>query len=482
VSDTQTTAQTALFTTATSSLRYTSSSQIDPVTGQPLAQPHYLVDVNGNPISSFGGGQQYTDGAAAPTHPIGTELIYNNGGTMTAVSAASGLPITGSISATNPSVGTDGTAGPASSTQIGGQTGGGVLTSLFVDSSGRLYVNVNSMPAITGTVTEANSAGIRSDLDTLITNTADLLADGDNLATIATNTTSIATSALQTTGNTSLSSIATNTARLPAQGAAATSASTPVTIASDQIVPVKGSFTEQASLSAGSLNADLVPSTDVSAYKSFSLTINANAYSGTLTFAISNDGVTFTSTEVVNAATGTATTSTTNTSITYIGHLATRYLRVRMTSYTSGTAQATLELYTSPLAPLSLFVAQSGIWSIGITASPIASMVEFHLISAATTNATSVKASGGQLYGFSICNTNAAFRYVKLYNKATAPTVGTDTPVRTLGIPPNGSIHLSSTTGIRFGTGIALATTTGIADSDNTAVGASDLAIDLDYI
>jgi len=48
-----------------------------------------------------------------------------------------------------------------------------------------------------------------------------------------------ATSALQTTGNTSLASIATNTGNIPAKGSATSANSTPVVIASDQgAVPV----------------------------------------------------------------------------------------------------------------------------------------------------------------------------------------------------------------------------------------------------
>src|ERR1022692_3813454 len=87
-------------------------------------------------IASQGGtsGQQYTDGASAPAHPIGTEIVFNNAGTMAAVSAAVPLPITGSISATNPSVGTDGSAIPTSSTLIGASDGTN-LQQLLVESA-----------------------------------------------------------------------------------------------------------------------------------------------------------------------------------------------------------------------------------------------------------------------------------------------------------------------------------------------------------
>jgi hypothetical protein len=53
-----------------------------------------IVDASGNQITSFGGGTQYTDAAVAPAHPVGPTLIWNNGGTFAAVSAAAPLPVT----------------------------------------------------------------------------------------------------------------------------------------------------------------------------------------------------------------------------------------------------------------------------------------------------------------------------------------------------------------------------------------------------
>jgi len=102
------------------------------------------------------------------------------------------------------------------------------------------------------------------------------------------------------------------------------------------------------------------------------------------------------------------------------------------------------------------------------------------LISAATTNATAVKTSPGQLYWIYVTNTNAAIRWLKLYNKASAPTVGTDVPTLTLGIPGNtagAGGTVSITIGIQFTTGIALATTTGDADANSGAVAADEMVI-----
>ena len=102
------------------------------------------------------------------------------------------------------------------------------------------------------------------------------------------------------------------------------------------------------------------------------------------------------------------------------------------------------------------------------------------LISAATTNATSVKASAGQLYGYYIYNDANATRYVKLHNTAGTPTAGTGV-VMVVAIPAGSGANVEFANGIAFSTGIAFTTVTGIADANATAVGASDLAINLFY-
>jgi len=104
-----------------------------------------------------------------------------------------------------------------------------------------------------------------------------------------------------------------------------------------------------------------------------------------------------------------------------------------------------------------------------------------HTMSAASTNATSLKASAGQVYGLSISNNNASARYFKLYNKASAPTVGTDTPVLTLQVPGNATVIRAYPVGLALATGIAWAATGAITDADTTAIGANDLSVDIDY-
>lgn len=110
------------------------------------------------------------------------------------------------------------------------------------------------------------------------------------------------------------------------------------------------------------------------------------------------------------------------------------------------------------------------------------SWTQARLISAASTNATSVKASAAELGFIFAYNANAAVRYLKFYDKASAPTVGTDTPVATLPIPSGGGgFMLNIPDGAAFPTGLAYALTTGIADADTGAVAADEISLWLGY-
>ena len=104
------------------------------------------------------------------------------------------------------------------------------------------------------------------------------------------------------------------------------------------------------------------------------------------------------------------------------------------------------------------------------------------VISAATDNATLVKGAQGQLMGIQACNTNAAARYLKIYNKATAPTVGTDTPALTITLPPSVPVNIEFSRGVNFGTGIGLGIVTGAADSSTTAVAANEIIVNVFYL
>lgn len=105
------------------------------------------------------------------------------------------------------------------------------------------------------------------------------------------------------------------------------------------------------------------------------------------------------------------------------------------------------------------------------------------VICAASTNATSVKASAGKMYYLTAFNSDTVGYWVKLYNKASAPTVGTDVPVVAMYAPPGGGFVIPQVLGAYFSTGIALATTLLATDADTTAVtNANKLVINMRYV
>ncbi len=101
--------------------------------------------------------------------------------------------------------------------------------------------------------------------------------------------------------------------------------------------------------------------------------------------------------------------------------------------------------------------------------------------SAASTNATSVKTSAGQLYGIDIGNNGTTDAWLKLYALASAPTVGTSTPFWTIYAPKSTGRFIALDVALPFSTGLAYAITGGAADSDTTAVAAAQVTGIINY-
>lgn len=154
------------------------------------------------------------------------------------------------------------------------------------------------------------------------------------------------------------------------------------------------------------------------------------------------------------------------------------HFRVRCTARTSGTQNWTFTLgsYATEPIPAAQVTATQPV-SGTVTVLPVTPTTTF-TNSAATTNAAAIKASAGTVWSVIASNTNAAARYLKLYNLAVAPTVGTSVPVLTVVIPPGAVVSIGGgSNGIRFATGIAIAITAAAADSDTTAVAASEIKV-----
>ena len=239
--------------------------------------------------------------------------------------------------------------------------------------------------------------------------TADTIADGDDVATGATG------DAANTTGTTGTVS---GKLRGIVQNQTNGNQQTKITDGTNIVNVLKSdgtavgqnaqlvapAYKEVASLTAGALNADLVASTDVSGYSTFTLHI-LGTFVGTLTLQGSNDNTNF------SAVYGTwinnnqpITTATTTGIIT--GSCNFRYLRVRMTAYTSGTATGVLELKTVPFVPTNVFAQVSG----GVTSTPVTARATGN-ITTSSTSILSVSATGFSWAYITISGTYAGISF-----------------------------------------------------------------------
>jgi hypothetical protein len=117
---------------------------------------------------------------------------------------------------------------------------------------------------------------------------------------------------------------------------------------------------------------------------------------------------------------------------------------------------------------------------------PVATKVHFKS-STNSTNATSVKSSAGAVFNMIIHNTHSgggsgsaiAFR---LYDKATAPVVGTDVPMIIIHVQSNDSKEINFTSGITFVNGIAYSITDGSSLMDATVVSADGVQVYIGYM
>jgi hypothetical protein len=95
--------------------------------------------------------------------------------------------------------------------------------------------------------------------------------------------------------------------------------------------------------------------------------------------------------------------------------------------------------------------------------------------SAASTNSTNLKASAGRVYALDLTNNTGSMVWFKLFDKASAPTAGTDTPAWTIGIPANGGRTIDWSNGVPFANGIGYTITGGKTDGDTTNTAADDV-------
>jgi len=95
-----------------------------------------------------------------------------------------------------------------------------------------------------------------------------------------------------------------------------------------------------------------------------------------------------------------------------------------------------------------------------------------------------VQAGPTTVYQAVLSNVSATQRYVKLYNKATAPVAASDVPVMTIAVPANGTVILPcNDLGIPFPLGLGYGISGLAPDTDATALtAAKDIKVLVTYI
>jgi len=283
--------------------------------------------------------------------------------------------------------------------------------------------------------------------------------------------------------------------------------SAPVVIASDQTaIPITGSQTAASTVSWTS-GTTVNTANTISVVNLNTVTVTMSNTStmtgGVLAFEVSPDGGTTWFT-IAMARIDSYTVETTYTLSTVTNRAWTSSVdaftnfRVRLSTIIVGTGTATIKIAAQlfaiePIMTVGQSVAASLqttatissiaagtnlIGKVNVSAQTTGGATSFTLISAATTNATVVKASAGVLYMLTATNNAATIAFLKLYNKATAPTVGTDTPVMTFMLPANGGIAVPlPASGVTFATGIGYAITGLATTADTTAVALSQIQL-----
>lgn len=185
-----------------------------------------------------------------------------------------------------------------------------------------------------------------------------------------------------------------------------------------------------------------------------------------------DSGTTWAALPVVSSA-GAVATSFSASGIWFI-QVAAPITRLRVSAWTSGAVTligGVTDILNAPVAlPSAVTLSAAGNIVGGVWIGKGSSPSVLNINSAATTNATSVTAVGSSLQTLNVSNPTATAAFLKLYDKASAPVVGTDTPVITLPVPANSIASLPlGANGQRFTSGIALALTGLQTDVDTTA-------------
>lgn len=260
-------------------------------------------------------------------------------------------------------------------------------------------------------------------------------------------------------------------------------------VSSSNPLPARAPDTYVALNAASITSAAVLGTWETTGYQSFQIQVTGT-FNATVLVEISDDNTNW-STGYFYSALGTILPSSVTTSITSsgvnngYGPVRTRYIRLRCSAFSSNTSSAVTMIFRAappPVEYVNVNISGNSLSSISVAPGSFPSSLAIgttqFIKAAASTNATSVKASAGNIFGLCVVNNSSAVKFLKLYNKASAPTVGTDVPVVVFGIAANGGqVSIDHTWNIpRFSTGIAYAITGAVGDTDTTTVAANDVS------
>ena len=250
---------------------------------------------------------------------------------------------------------------------------------------------------------------------------------------------------------------------------------------------------------------------NVSGMRSASVQVTSTGTGGTFIFEQSNDGTNWVALPVFNAAlaTGvpiTAAITATASAIVYSFPIRCSLLRLRIaTTITGGSIQAfsriSSEPWTTPVQLVASNVAANlaatvsgtvtanigtgslaagtnaiGDFGVQYRANATGAASVANILSPATPAVQAVKASAGRLLSITATNTNAAARFIKIWNTASGGiTLGTTAALLEIGIPPNQTIQFVMEGGIGFATAISMAVTGGQGLTNNAAITVGDV-------
>lgn len=220
--------------------------------------------------------------------------------------------------------------------------------------------------------------------------------------------------------------------------------------------------------------------------------LDATGGGGTSTVTVTGsvDGVTFRVLPIINITTAGAVTagggfSGASAAATYVvPAIGLKIVRIKMTAFTSGSC-AIVATASSGNMPYPVNTQMPQLSSAVIASTTGTGGFTWHkgASTGATTVGVNAKSASGNLHHLVLMNNQAATdAYFKMFSKASAPTVGTDTPIAKFYMPPKSCIPIPlDFIRANFAAGIGYAFTGGPTDLDATAVAADTCFCQLLY-